>query len=735
MPRPRLAVLLLTLALAVPLPTLRPVALAAERPSYPPTPVHEVTDDYHGVKVTDPYRWLEEESSPEVKGWVAAQNALTHTLLDRFPERVALRAQIERLWGANVATSPTIRGTRYFYSRREGLKNQPFVYVRDGGMKAKERVILDPNQFSADGTVAVDWAFPSPDGALYLYGRSSSGSEMSTLHVLDVATGSELPDTIPDTRGASVAWAKDGRAFYYVRHPAAGSVPKGDEYYYQRVYFHRLGADPKDDLLIAGDGRSKEEWVGVAASSDWRYVFLSRSLDWAKNDLFLRPLDGGKDFVPVAVGLDGQVGGDTHGDTLYLRTNVGAPRYRIVRAPVARPGPESWVDVIPEGAGVIEDFGLAGDRLVVQVLENAHSRLFLYDLGGRRLAEVALPALGTVSGLSTDPDRREAFFQFSSYAYPTAVLRLDADTGALERVEQLDPGVDLGDLVTEQVWFASKDGTRVPMFVVHKRGLAKDGSSPALLTGYGGFEISERPVFTRSFVPWLERGGVCAVANLRGGGEFGRAWHEAGRLANKQNVFDDFIAAAECLVRDGYTRPARLAIEGASNGGLLTGACVVQRPDLFQAAVVGLPLLDMLRYHKYSIARLWIPEYGSADDPAQFPFLYAYSPYHHVTAGTDYPAVLLRTADSDSRVEPIHAMKMTARLQAATTGTRPILLRRETKAGHGHGKPVSKQIDETLDVMTFLMWQTGMLPDPAADREGTPAVGPRQTQPAGGGDR
>jgi prolyl oligopeptidase len=632
-----------------------------------------------------------------------------------------------------VATPPTICGRRYFYERREGLKNQPYVYLRQGSMKAPERVILDPNVFSEDGTVAVDWSYPSPDGSLYLYGRSSSGTEKSTLHILDVATGRDLPDVIPDTRAASVAWLRDGSAFYYVRHPAAGSVPEGDDAFFRRVYFHRLGTDPKDDTLVAGEGRPKEEWTDVSASSDWRYVFLTRSIDWAKNDLFVRPLDGGKDFTPVAVGLDGQVQGDTYRGTLFLRTNVDAPRYRIVKAPIERPGRESWVDVVPEGEGVIENFGLAGDRLVVQVLENAHSRLLVYDLAGKLLAEVKLPTLGTVSRLSTDPGRREAFFQFTSYVYPTAVLRLDAATGALETVEQLDPGVDLSGFTTEQVWFQSKDGTRVPMFVVRRGGGALDGKSAALLSGYGGFEISETPSFARSIVPWLEGGGVYAEANLRGGGEFGRTWHEAGRLERKQNVFDDMIAAAECLVREGYTSRQRLAIEGGSNGGLLTGACVVQRPDLFRAAVVAVPLLDMLRYQRYSIARLWIPEYGSADDPAPFPFLYAYSPYHHVVAGTDYPAVLLRTAESDSRVEPIHAMKMAARLQAATSGTRPILLRVETKAGHGQGKPVSKQIDEALDTLTFLMWQTGMIPQPAGEKpQAAPTESP-STPPTGTG--
>ena len=700
---------------------------AGDRPVYPETRIAEVVDDYHGTRVADPYRWLEDETDPEVKAWVAAQNSLTRSRLGGFPERAALRAQLEKLWAASAASSPTVRGTRYFYKRREGLKNQPYVYVSDGRMKAGERVLLDPNRFSDDGTVAVDWDKPSPDGSLYLYGRSAAGSEKSTLHILDVATGQELADVIPNTRYSSVAWLPDGKAFYYSRFPEPGSVAAGDENYYRRIYFHRLGTDCKSDALVAGDGRPKEEWTDVEASSDDRYVLLTRSVDWAKNDLFVRRLDGGSKFTPVAVGLDGQTRGDVYQDVLYLRTDVGAPRYRIVKAPVANPGPESWVAVVPEGEGVIEDFGIAGGRLVVLVLENAHSRLFVHERSGERLFEVALPTLGTARSLSTVAGRPEAYFQFDSYAYPTAVLRLDTATGKLETVEQLDCGADLSAYETAQVWYASKDGTRVPMFVVHKKGLARDGQSPALLTGYGGFEINQTPAFDRRLLPLLERGVVFAEANLRGGGEFGRAWHEAGRLEKKQNVFDDCIAAAEFLVREGYTGRRRLAVWGGSNGGLLTGALVVQRPDLIRAAVVAVPLLDMLRYQHFAIARLWIPEYGTADDPAQFPFLYAYSPYHHVTPGTAYPAVLLTTAESDSRVAPLHAMKMAARLQAATGGDLPILLRVEPKAGHGQGKPLSKQIDEWLDVSTFILWQTGSL--------AAPGEGAAGSAPAGGGTR
>jgi prolyl oligopeptidase len=687
-------------------------ASATGRLTYPAARVQEVVDDYHGTRVSDPYRWLEDESSPETRRWIEAQNALTSSQLG-FGERPALRARLEKLWGAAVATTPNLRGDRYFYSRRRGLQNQPILYVSRGAMKRDEQVLLDPNTMSTDGTVAVDWQYPSPSGDLFAYGRSSSGSERSTLHLVDIQ-GKERPDRIPDTRSSGLAWQKDERAFYYVRYPAAGSVVAGDENYFRRVYYHRLGSDYREDPLIYGEGRPKEEWLDVYSSSDWRYVFLFRSLDWSKNDLFLRPSDGGKEFVAVAAGLDGRVQGDVTGNTLVLLTNIGAPRYRIVKAPLASPGPEHWKEIVPEGEGVIENFQLAGDRLIVQVLENAHSRIYLYDLDGKRLGEVRLPTLGTVTDLTGDPGGREAYFSFSSFAYPITVFRLDPATAQTRIVEQLDLGIDLTAYETSQVWYVSKDGTRVPMFIVSKKGLEKTGDRPAWLTGYGGFELNTAPTLVRSALPWLDAGGIYCSACLRGGGEFGREWHEAGRLGKKQNVFDDFIAAAEYLIREKYTRPSRLVLQGASNGGLLVGACLVQRPDLFQAALVQVPLLDMLRYQLFSIARLWIPEYGSADDPQQFQWLYAYSPYHHVVAGTNYPAVLLSTAESDSRVAPIHALKMAARLQAASSGDRPILLRVETKAGHGQGKPISKLIDETLDHLLFAMWQTGMIHSPGS---------------------
>ncbi len=690
-------------------PWAGPPALA-ERPAYPATPRHDVVDEYGAERVVDPYRWLEDSADPAVRAWEESQSAFTKSLLGRFPEREQIRQELERYWSSHVAESPRVHGDRHFYRRRDGIKDQPLLYVRIGDMTAEERVVLDPNLLKEDGSAALDWFHASQDGRLLAYGVSEAGDEISTLYLLDVDSGELLADRIRTGRAAAVAWDPDGRGFLYTRYPEPGTVPKGDENYFRRVYHHRLGADPKSDPLVAGEGRPREEWAAVSLSQDGDFVFLSRSLDWAKQDLFVRAA-GETAWRPAADGLDGQTSGDVHDTTLVLRTNVGAPRYRIVRAPVAAPGPERWTEVVPEGDGVIRDMVLAGDRIVLHRMVDAHSRVEAYDLSGRRVAEAPLPALGTVRDLERGRDGREVFFRFESFVFPEIVARWDFGD-RLETIEQAHVDFDFASFETKQLWVRSKDGTRVPLFVVHRKGLALDGSHATLLHGYGGFDIAETPQFQRNRLVWLSRGGVYAHACLRGGGEFGRAWHEAGRLERKQNVFDDFIACAEELVRLGYTRPERLAIDGRSNGGLLTGACLTQRPDLYQAAIVGVPLLDMLRYHRYSIARLWIPEYGSAENASQFAFLRAYSPYHNVRPGTDYPAVLLHTGEADSRVDPLHARKMTALLQSTTTGDRPILFRIDRRAGHGQGKPLTQSIEENADIYAFLLWQTGLLVEP-----------------------
>ncbi len=683
-------------------------AAADGRVKPPAAKMVDHVDDYHGVKIHDPYHWLENDEDPAVIEWLDAEAKFTREQLNRLPQRAAVKKRLETLYSAPSISAPSVVKDRYFFRRREGSQNHAVLYVRDGSYKAVPRVLIDPNTFSADGTIALDWTSISPDARLIAYGKSSSGDEKSTLYIKDVATGKHLGDEIPGTRYASIAWLADGKSFYYTRYPIAGTVPTGDENYNRKVYYHKLGDDWRNDRLVIGDLATKEEMVNPYTNSTDHWMFLSRSVDWSKNDLYLRPITSTKSFRPIAVGLDAQVSADLVYDTLFIRTDLGASRYRIVTVDPADPAPEHWKTLIPEQKGVITSFSVIDHKIIVNLREDAHSRLVVYDLKGNRVNEIKLPTLGTVGGISGEWDDTEIFFSFQSFAYPPSIYRYDLRRDELELIEKTEVDVDVAQFVTTQRWFTSKDGTKVPMFIIHKKGIKLDGDNPTLLYGYGGFDISLTPRFRKGLFVWLERGGVYAVANLRGGGEFGSAWHHAGRLGNKQNVFDDFVAAGEELIKLKYTSKNRLAIYGGSNGGLLVGACLTQRPDLYRAVVCAVPLLDMLRYQNFKIARLWIPEYGSSDDPTQFKWLRAYSPYHNVKDGVDYPATLITTGDSDSRVAPLHAWKMTARLQAATSGDRPILMRMESKAGHGAGKPLSKVIGAEVDRWVFLMHELGM---------------------------
>jgi prolyl oligopeptidase len=682
---------------------------AAQRPEYPPTPVKDVVETIHGVQVHDPYRWLEDTDDPAVQGWTAQQNALTRRCLDRFAEqRAELVKRLEELYAGGSVSSPRVFGTDYFFEKRTGDQNHAVIYVKRGGIDEKPQVALDPNKFSEDGTVALDWWFPSPDGKLIAYGKSASGDERSTLYLRNAKTGANSQLAIPHTRFGSVAWNKNADGFLYTRYPEPGNVPPGDENYYRHVYYHKFGTDPANDPKVFGEGRPKTEMTAVYNSCDDNYQFLVAYEGWARADLFVRKA-GEEQFRPVAVGLEALFTGNAFKDKLYLLTNHAAPRYRIMVTDPAKPTPENWTELIPEGEGTIDSFTIVGGKLVLHVMEDASSRVRMYDLDGKLLKEIELPMLGTVRGVSGHPEGTELFFRFESIVHPPVVYLYDLEADEMKAIDKSEIEFDWDQYETRQVWFNSKDGTRVPMFVVHKKDLKLGGNNPTILYGYGGFNISLTPYFQERRLPWLERGGVYALANLRGGGEFGDEWHRAGWLDKKQNCFDDFIAAAEELIEDGYTRPERLAIRGGSNGGLLIGAAVVQRPDLFKAANSAVPLLDMIRYHNFEIAQLWVPEYGSAENPKQFKYLYAYSPYHNVKTGVEYPAVLFTTAESDSRVVPMHARKMTAAMQASTASDNPILLWVETKAGHGVGKPVSKRVEEQADFLLFFMWQLGML--------------------------
>jgi prolyl oligopeptidase len=682
---------------------------ASEQPNKPPVArVDDVVDTVQGVRIPDPYRWLE-GSTDEVKRWVGEENAYTRALLDARPGREALRRRLAQLLSIGTLTTPEVRGDSYFHMRREGTQNQPILYVRKG-VRGDDRILVDPNPLSPDGTATIDWWFPSRDGALVAYGVSTAGDEKSTLRVRDTATGRDRPDVIPDTRFCSLGWLNDGSGFFYTRYPAKGSVPEGQENYNRRVFFHHLGDDAAKDAMVFGKERKPEEIIELDLSPDGRWLTAMVYDGWAKTDLLLRDLaQPDSAFVPVAQGLDAIFTGGVVDGVLYMRTNLDAPRYRLVGVDPGHPESTSWKTIIPEGDAVLDQASVIGGKLFVRQTKDASSRVAVYALDGRRERDIALPALGTVDAITGEPDGHEAFFGFSSYTVPPRVQRMDLGDGSVSLWKQVEKGdVDLSSYDVQQRFYPSKDGTKVSMFLVGRKGMALDGNNPTILYGYGGFNVSQTPEFSKALVLWLERGGVYAEANLRGGGEYGEAWHKAGMLDRKQNVFDDFIAAAEFLAKEKVTRPERLAIYGGSNGGLLTGATLTQRPDLFKAVVCSVPLLDMLRYQNYQIARLWIPEYGSAESPEQFKFLYAYSPYHHVKKGTAYPAVLFTTAESDTRVDPMHARKMTALLQARTSSERPILLRTETRAGHGIGKPLSKQIDESADVYGFFLWQLGL---------------------------
>jgi prolyl oligopeptidase len=680
--------------------------MITEEPTPPPTRAEIVEEVLHGRSNRDPYRWLEDDASPAVAVWVAAQNAYTATQLDTRPERTAIAAGLAEALAIGVISPPAEREGRFFYIRREGDENQPRLYVREG-RDGPERVVFDPN--TAGGTVALDWWYPSRDGSRLAYGTSAHGDEKSTLYVLDVDTGNHLPDTIPHTRYSSVAWDEDSGGFTYTRYPTPGTVPPGEENYHQHLFYHRLGTDwQTDDPDLFGTGRTMTETLEVQLSPNDRWLVLFVHHGWTRNEIHVRDLETAGAFEPLVTGLEAIFDGVVRDDTLYLLTNWEAPHWRVLAIDLRNPARDRWREIIPARDDVIlHGMTIAGDRLILHEVRDVVSHVKVYTREGAYQGTVAVPPLGTVDAIAGHWDSEDVFLLYESYTVPATVYRYHLPTGDLTTWAAIESPVDLSDITVEQVRYPSKDGTWIPLFIIGRRDLPRDGSTPTILHGYGGFNISKGPTFYRPILPWIRAGGRFAVANLRGGSEYGEEWHRAGMLGNKQNVFDDFLAAAEYLIGGGYTSPARLGIWGRSNGGLLVGAALTQRPDLFRAVVCQVPLLDMLRYQHYRIARLWVPEYGSADDPAQIEWLWAYSPYHQVTPGTDYPAVLLITGDSDSRVDPLHARKMAALLQASGT-RRPVLLRVETEGGHGVGKPLAMLLAEEVDIWTFFAWQLGL---------------------------
>jgi prolyl oligopeptidase len=695
---------------------------------YPAARVCDLVDTLHGVRVADPYRWLEDPDSEETRAWVEAENALTRSMLDG-PARDALVARLTELFDYPRTTIPQQRGDRCFFSHNPGLLNQPIFSMQDRAGAALEapRVVIDPNRLAADGTTALTAAVPSHDGRRVAYALSRHGSDRQQIRVREIGGPGDtfdtrdLDDRLEWVKFASLAWTPDGAGFYYLRFPEPGSVPPEDEQYFGRIYFHRLGEPQSADAVVFARPDEKEivPLVQVASSGRWVVITAQRG---ASDDSEIYIVDRASDGParPLLTGFDAayhfieQTPSTGTRARLLFRTTRRAPRGAVVSIDPEDPDVVLH-EVVPESAHRLSAAVVTRDAIVAVYLQNASDRILTFDLRGAPRGEIPLPGLGSILSIDAEPEGDEVLFAYTSFTQPPTayrwrdgemsrvdeIFRLKAEATGLEGEAEV-PALGDDRYFTEQVWYPSKDGTRISMFLVHRKDIARDGHRPVLLSGYGGFNINRTPAFDPGNFPFLDRGGIFALANLRGGGEYGEDWHAAGMLERKQNVFDDFIAAAEFLIAEGYTSPQRIAIEGGSNGGLLVGAAMIQRPDLFGAVVCRVPVADMLRYHLFTVGRFWIPEYGSADDPAQFEYLLKYSPYHNVRDGVRYPPTLVMTADTDDRVSPGMAKKFAARLQASGGGG-PILIRIETHAGHGAGKPTARVIDEEADILAFLL--------------------------------
>ncbi len=671
--------------------------------NYPESPTVDVVDTIHGTPVPDPYRWLENNDSAAVIEWTDAQNELARWYIDQIPAREKIAARLAEVWNYPTQSIPYKTTNRYFISKNEGLQEHAVLYTMKT-LTDKPEVILDPNTWSEDASRAMsNWA-ASEDGSFIAYGITSHGAEVGTLHIKNVITGQVLADTIPHVRRPGIVWKKDNSGFYYDRHPAPGTVPQGDESYYDYIYFHRLGDLYSKDELVYSRDDIKELSYGVQLSTDDRYLILS---DWMghQNELRFIDIKKGGEPVEIVTGFEYTYYGMAIGHTYYMITNENAPNYKIMAVDLRNPAREHWKEIIPEQKDLLESFDIINNMIISRYLHNAHSQLKVFSLHGVPIHEIELPTLGTVAGMSGRWDDDEMFLGFSSFTYPTTHYQYDFENNRLSEFYRYPVKVNPEGYETKQVWYESKDGTKVSMFIVHKEGIKMDGNNPVYLTGYGGFTSNQVPYFSSSRFVLMENGFIYAEPNLRGGGEYGEQWHRAAMQEKKQNTFDDFIAAAEYLINEGYTSPEHLAIAGGSNGGLLTGACAVQRPDLFKAVYVGAPLLDMVRYHKFLMARYWIPEYGDPDNPEHIPFLMEWSPYHNVKDGVDYPAMLITASETDPRVHPMHARKYGAALQNATTSDDPILIMVDRDKGHGWDLSTSKTIEKLSDRYAFLFWQ------------------------------
>jgi prolyl oligopeptidase len=680
---------------------------AAGSTSAPPTTRRDdVVDNYFGTKVPDPYQWLEDQNSPETRAWIAAQDNYSRPILDDLPGRDVLRQRLAALMNVDVIGTPSEYGGRYFFERRKAGQDLYVLYMRQG-LDGPDQVLLDPHSLSPDHSTSAGFMGFSKDGALMAYSVRRGGKDEVTIHLMETDSRQDLADVMPEGNYFSVSIKPDKSGFYYARRIEIGP----------RIFYHALGSSPATDNQIFGDNLGLGDIAFSRLSDDGRYLLIDVSHGSAaeKTELYVQNLAAQTPVRPVVNDITARFSAELAGDRLYIQTNWNAPNGRVFLTDLGTPTRDHWREVVPESEAVIEsDDGIsaAGGKLFVKYVHNAHSELKVFEAGGGEGREIPLPGLGSASGVAGRWQSGNVFYQFSSFTQAPTIYRYDVRQGTPEVWARVEVPLKSDDFEVHQVWYASKDGTRVPMFVAYRKGTRLDGSNPTLLTGYGGFDLSRLPSFSAEAAAWVEGGGVFALPNLRGGGEFGEKWHTAGMLQNKQNVFDDFLAAAQYLIVNHYSNPSKLGITGQSNGGLLVGAALTQRPDLFRAVVCRYPLLDMLRYENFLVARYWVPEYGAAAaDAEQFKVLYAYSPYQNVKQGTDYPAVLFVTGDGDTRVAPLHGRKMAAMLQWATSSEnrseRPILLSYDTKSGHSGGRPLSKQIDELVDELSFFSWQLG----------------------------
>ncbi len=690
-----------------------PAESESSRILYPQTKKVDLVEDHFGTRVADPYRWLEDADSADTRAWVEAENKVTQGYLSQIPERARIKKRLTSIWNYERYGAPAHRGPFYIFSRNSGLQRQSVIY-KAKAIDAEPEVLLDPNTLSADGTVALSHTSYTDDGRYMAYGVAASGSDWVEWHVREVETAKDLPDVIRWSKFSGASWLKDGSGFYYGRYdePSPGkslqAVNKN-----QKLFFHKLGtAQDKDRLVYAR--ADKPDWsFGADVTDDGQFLVVTQSESTEnRNRVFLQDLrEKSPRMQPFLDAFDASyivVGNDA--DVFYVLTNRNAPRYRMVAIERSRPQPEAWKTLIPEPAGrvVLEDVTMVNNQFVGLLLTDARSSLQIYGLDGKRGKEIALPSIGSVSAFVGLRAQKEAFYSFGSYLYPTTIYRYDFPQGISTVFKKPLVSFDAARYETVEAFYPSKDGTKIPMFITYRKGLVRNTQNPTLLYGYGGFNVSETPGFSPASAGWLEMGGIYAVACLRGGGEYGQEWYDAGRLKNKQNVFDDFIAGAEYLIREGYTSTPKLAIQGGSNGGLLVGACITQRPDLFGAALPAVGVMDLLRFHKFTIGWAWKSDYGDPDKKEDFEIAYRYSPLHNIHAGTRYPATFITTADHDDRVAPLHSFKFAATLQAAQAGTAPVLIRIETKAGHGGGKPTDKLIEERADMYGFLFRELKM---------------------------